>query len=406
MIRAPFALTASAVVVFLVASVAIDRPPWTNGIQITDVPGYQRDGEAIADGAVPYRDVELEYPPGALLAFVPPALVAEDGAGEYRHYLHAFEWLMRACGVALIVLTAASLRAVGANHARLAIALALMALSPVLLGRLLVERFDLLPAAMVAGAVFAFVRQRDRVAFAVLGLAVATKLYPIVLAPVLLAAVWQRRGRRDALVCAAVMACVVVAVVAPFAVMGGDGLFKALRVQSTRPLHRETLGGGLLLVANQIADVELDWEVSHGSGNFVGALPDALASLSVLAQLVVLGWISWTAVRSRLTTDRILLGATVTVLAFVVFGKVLSPQFLIWLLPLVALLPGWPVPAGALAFAMVLSQAYFPRHYFAIARYEATPAWLIAGRNALLVVLFGVLVNRWRRSRHEPEPVA
>ena len=39
--------------------------------QIVDTPTYQRYGDAIVDaGAVPYRDFPLEYPPGALPAFV------------------------------------------------------------------------------------------------------------------------------------------------------------------------------------------------------------------------------------------------------------------------------------------------------------------------------------------------
>src|SRR5918998_495347 len=47
-----------------------------------DIATYQRVGEAILIGEVPYRDFFIEYPPGSLLAFVPPALFATN-RGDY-----------------------------------------------------------------------------------------------------------------------------------------------------------------------------------------------------------------------------------------------------------------------------------------------------------------------------------
>lgn len=41
--------------------------------QVDDTPAYERVGEAFLSGQVPYRDFYLEYPPGALPAFVVPA---------------------------------------------------------------------------------------------------------------------------------------------------------------------------------------------------------------------------------------------------------------------------------------------------------------------------------------------
>jgi len=140
--------------------------------QIVDTPTYQRYGEAILDGQVPYRDFAVEYPPGALPVFVLPSLAAEE---DYRG---AFEWLMWACGAAAILFVACALVAVGASETRLYAATIFAGLVPLALGSVVLTRFDLWPAALVAAALAALVGGRERLGFGVLGLAVAAKLYP------------------------------------------------------------------------------------------------------------------------------------------------------------------------------------------------------------------------------------
>ena len=52
-----------------------DLPSLVDDIGI-DIPVYSNYGTAVEDGDVPYREIEIEYPPGALPAFAVPALVA------------------------------------------------------------------------------------------------------------------------------------------------------------------------------------------------------------------------------------------------------------------------------------------------------------------------------------------
>ena len=84
---------------FLVAWTLVHHWFWARG-QLVDTPTYQRYGDAIVNGnQVPYRDFAVEYPPGALPAFVVPSL--------FGSYDSAFAWSMAACGVALSALAAA-----------------------------------------------------------------------------------------------------------------------------------------------------------------------------------------------------------------------------------------------------------------------------------------------------------
>src|SRR2546422_11085589 len=69
-----YALAAAfAVGLFFVAWTVLHVGFYTHS-QVRDTPVYERYGNAIADGQVPYRDFGLEYPPGALPAFALPAL--------------------------------------------------------------------------------------------------------------------------------------------------------------------------------------------------------------------------------------------------------------------------------------------------------------------------------------------
>ena len=77
---------------------------------------------------------------------------------------------------------------------------------------------------------------------------------------------------------------------------------------------------------------------------------------------------------------------------FVVLGKVLSPQFLIWLVPLVPLVRGRRGIAASLllAAALVLTQVYFPKRYFEYIS-DLHLAWLVLLRNLVLVALLVTL---------------
>jgi hypothetical protein len=83
------------------------------------------------------------------------------------------------------------------------------------------------------------------------------------------------------------------------------------------------------------------------------------------------------------------------VCAFVAFGKVLSPQFLIWLIPVVPLVRGrrglWG--SALLLAALVLTQVWFPFRYFRLALdFENGLSWVLLARDLVLVALVFVLV--------------
>ena len=90
----------------------------------------------------------------------------------------------------------------------------------------------------------------------------------------------------------------------------------------------------------------------------------------------------------------------IAAVALLVTGKVLSPQFLVWLLPVALLIPGAKgLRVGALVMlAFLLTQAYFTALYWDLVALEAGPVWLLVARDVVLVAL---LVTVWPRTREE-----
>ncbi len=372
--------------------------------RIIDTPVYQRYGDAIVDGHVPYEDFTVEYPPAALPTFAVPSLIVSRGASR-DSYDRAFGFLMAICGAAAVALVALTLVRDGAGRVRLAAGCALAALAPLALGSVLLTRFDLWPAVLVAAALAALLTGRERLALGALGLGIAAKIYPLVLLPIFVAYVWKRHGRRPALIALGVAAAVVAVCVLPFVALSPHGVWASSLRQTSRPLQIETLGSGVLLALHQIAGLHLTMVSSHGSQNLAGRLPDALAIVQAVVEVaaVVAVWV-WFA-RGPADAGRLFRACAAAVCAFIVFGKVLSPQFLIWLVPLVALVRGRRgLTAGStLVGCLVLTQLWFPYRYWRLAlHFDAVASWLVLVRDLGLVALLVVLV--WP-ARREPAPV-
>jgi glycosyl transferase family 87 len=375
--------------------------------QIMDTPVYQRYGNAMADGEVPYRDFALEYPPGALPMFALPGL-AEPGQGQEvsSGFRRTFETLMWLCGAGALLAMAVVLRASRRPPAEVWVALAFAAVAPLMLGSVILSRFDLWPAALVVAALAALVSGRLRIGHALLGLAVTAKLYPAVLLPLGLAYVWRRAGRREALTCLGIASAVIAAVFLPFVVLSPGGVWDSLSVQLRRPLQVESLGSALLLAAHHVFGVGVTADTSHGSQNLAGSAADVMAIGSTVAQFVALLWI-WSAFARGPASQELLVRASAAALcAFIAFGKVLSPQFLIWLIPVVPLVRGrrglWA--SALLAAALVLTQLWFPFRYFRLAiDFEQGLSFLLLARDLALVALTVVLITSLRRGATRPE---
>jgi uncharacterized membrane protein len=202
---------------------------------------------------------------------------------------------------------------------------------------------------------------------------------------------WRRGGQREALIGAAVFAAAAAAVVLPFVLLSPDGVWEAFTRQASRGLQIESLGSAVLLAAHHAGGLGIEMRSSAGSQNLVGTAPDVLAAVHTIVQaLAVLGlWIAFA--RGPVDRERLVRASALVVCAFVALGKVVSPQFLIWLIPLVPLVRGRRGLAASalLGVALVLTQLWFPYRYWELAlEFDQPASWLVLARD---LVLLGVL---------------
>lgn len=368
--------------------------PWSQP-RISDVPVYQTYAHAMAGGAIPYRDFAFEYPPGAAVPMALARLIPMD-------YRRGFSLLMFVALVATVLGVMACAQALVMRDRRIVGAGVAVALTPIVLGDLVSTRFDLVLTALLAWTLWAAITQRFRTMWLLLALAVLVKLVPIVLVPVLV--VWQRRctGRlpvRDV----ALGAAAVLAGFAPFVAVGASGVGRMLRLLAERPLQLESMGGSYLLALRGLAGIPIGVRTSYGSQNVAGRGVDVVTAFTTGLQVavliaVVVAFITTLRTATGPVAPHAMVAAVATTMAaFVATGKVLSPQFMVWLLAAGLLVIG---PYGQVAFAatvstMLATQLYFPGRYWGLVTMQDAPIALLVIRNALLVI---VVAACWPRS--------
>lgn len=399
-------LGAQLLVAALLAVLLFSARPWA----LSDVSLYHRWSGLMLEGLIPYRDFFFDYPPLAVVPILAPRVVGLLQELTFGQYLVLFA----ACMVALAVILTVVVRAVvrspdGEPHAsrfsrfsRFSSFLVLMAVAL----PLLLVRFDLAPILLTALAMLATHRGRPVGAGVFLGLAIAAKLYAIVLVPVFAAWWWLRHDRRDALVHVGAVGLSVALAVLPFAIVAGSAALDTVQFQQQRGLQLESAAGGVIQLLNMLwpEGLEVELATTHElRSDRVTAYLDAQSwvALGLLAGAVV-GAIQ--RLRSRGGTGPALsdlAGVTVAMLiAFMLTNRALSPQHVFWVVPFVPLLSrGHQL---ALIMVAVLTIALFPVLYADLVAQEAVPIGLLNLRNLLLAgVALSLLLARNGRATED-----
>jgi hypothetical protein len=371
-------------------------------------PGFRQDLPP-ADGRwhTPYVEVPLEYPPLNVPAIVLPRLLAST----FKGYGFAFGGLMGLC-LFFAIATGIDIARRGESTAKAVDRRWLLATGLLLAqGALAVQRLDPIATLCLALGVRAAVRRRTFAMGVMTGLAGAAKVTPLLVLPVLVAAdatVWREPRKLARVAVGAALGLLVP--FAPVVALAPHAALEMLRYHAARGLNVESTFGVALGIGRRLFGHVEAAPASFGSQNFVGPVPDFLAAASGPVTLVAVAWLTWVVAKraslsapapdaaaseptaDRARVQRITVSALLAVLVIWLTGKVFSPQYLTWGIPLVLAIPGREgtrLAWGAIV-AMGLTQLYF-RGFYDLVVEQHTIALLVLGvRQAVLVGLGAV----------------
>jgi glycosyl transferase family 87 len=198
------------------------------------------------------------------------------------------------------------------------------------------SRFDLIPACLILGAVILAGRAKWKWAYALLALATLFKIFPVVLVvPFLIAQQMQSSDKwyswhRWSALGVYIGICAVVTLLS-LALNIADTL-SPIGYFFNRPVQVESVPATLLWLGSFFG-YPLHFIRSFGSANVISSLSHIVSLLSSLCLVIGLLYTFWLQWRGKLD---IYAACLLTVLIILITGKVFSPQYLVWIIPLVA----------------------------------------------------------------------
>jgi hypothetical protein len=317
-------------------------------------------------GLLPYADFAYEYPPLSLIILALP--------GPFADYPVLYAFLFGLEMLLLDVLILYCLSRIGTRP------VILYGVGFLLFWRLPFIRHDLAMVAATAAGAALLLRGRALWAGFLWGLGGALKLYPMVAAPALAFGAGLREAIKRWAVAGAVF---VLGIAWGFAAFGTETVY-FLTYHADRPAMVESIPANIQLLLPEHEVIH-----SYGSFNVVGPWSGPLVGLFEAIQIATVG----IALLAGFLRRDAVFGAAAAIFAFAVFGKVLSPHFLLWPLPLLALCRfrherlTW-----GLYFAAIALTTFINGEYWAIEGNLPYFTFLLTVRNLLLLPLFVLIL--------------
>ncbi|WP_328899800.1 DUF2029 domain-containing protein [Streptomyces sp. NBC_00441] len=350
---------------------------------------YHGWSEVLRSGSYPESDVTWQYPPVAALAVLSPALL------PFLDYATAFFVLAFLCDALVLGML---LRASDGPGRRAAGVWVWVAGVP-LLGTTAYARYDVMVTAVAVAALLTGLRH-PRVLGALAAFGALLKVWPALL----LAGTARGRATRLAWGTAAAVAAGLLLV----CVAAAPGALAFLGFQRDRGTEVESLGALVFHVWRQFG-WEGRVELHYGSLEFLGPQVPLVSTLALGLSVAAFGWLLVWRLRARTFGVSTPADAAFTaVLLFTTTSRVISPQYMLWLVGLAAVClvlresrMGWP--AVLVVAATGVTQLEFPIGFVHVVTSDAQGLTLMFLRNGLLVAASVLAAVRlWRDTVRAP----
>ncbi len=303
----------------------------------SDVDNYWKNiNNVVVEHKMPYSETVFEYPPLTLIVFLIPRIFSWN-LDSFRVAFATFAIITFFLGLlcAYKIADHFGVSRNGVFHILLATAAGM--------NTFIIARYDVFPATMILFAVLLYLRGKHDWAFVVIAAATMVKLYPGLVAvcfllPYLARRDWKAMARGLGICAAVALLCEL-----PFIIDNFATAFDYLTYHSDRGIQAESVIGTIIEVYNYVVPGSCHLVINYGSHNLAGPLPDAIAPYMNLvmagSMVLFLALMVFAALRIPAgdvgASDRfIVMSSAILILVFIVFNKVYSAQYGIWVLML------------------------------------------------------------------------
>ena len=280
------------------------------------------------------EDWKMEYPPFALVFMVIPRLfgwIAETY--EIFYVIEVFIFM-----VIGLIYTDKLAQHFGKDRKKSMLAYSVLT---ILLLEFVTDRYDIFPAVLTLMSFYYFVKSRYAWAFILIAIGMMTKLYPALLFPIYWLLFAVKGEWKEAWKGTGVFILTSLIIIVPVMIIDMDMITYFLEYHADRPLQVESVAASLIyplamLGLTEVTITSAKDPGSFGSDNLIGDIPDAVVGfLTPLMVVCILALCFFFAYICRKTDEdgrtKVLgLAIAAAIMAFMIFGKVFSAQYLIW----------------------------------------------------------------------------
>ena len=347
-------------------------------LSLYDYWAYQVDNGTGVYGLV----TEWVYP---ALAFVPIWIAGALNLVSYEVSWLALVFVINTTAVLLMVHPVKNGKVFSGTYASWAFLSALLLLGPVA-----VSRIDSVSAALAILGLVAIKRNSTGIAAALFTIAGWIKIWPVAL---FVAMISVFKKRLQTIIAATIISASIISV---GLLAGGTIVFGFVLQQQERGIQIESVMATPWMWLAKLGSANIFFDEVVLTNQVSGPLVQDLAAISNYIMFIALAITAFLAIRAvqagRNRTQVFVLASLTGVLDLIVFNKVGSPQFMIWLaVPLVALvyfgLNRSKVALAMGAAILFLTQLVYPVFYIELLGLETMPLGLLTVRNLLLIAL-------------------
>ena len=366
-------------------------------LAISDVVLYKNISDKIILGWIPYTNFHFEYPPLSALFFVLPRIFTSN----FIVYMYIFSIISLLTAYFCIFISYKILKLYYQkfDFKRIFLYCLIFILLYLIL---IIFRYDIYSAFFTALGIFLYLlsykiknKTYHLLSYIVIVLGGLLKLYPFLILPIFFISDLKQNNLK-AFFKTVIYGCVLIILNFYFIICAIPGILFFLKFHSGRGIHIESFYSSIILFLYNNGIIS-DVSVVHNfcSLNLSGHIPILLSRLYPYIFFIiycsfiffVFKRINW----SKNLPKNIIFSSTIVILIFVLFNKVFSPQYLLWLFPMIFMLDVFNNKKYTISFifliATFLSVLIFPIYYEALVSLNYLIVLVLLIRNVLLLVI-------------------